>query len=92
MGIGPVPAVRRLLAEAGLTIADIDIIELNEAFAAQAIAVLRLLGCAPSDPRVNAAMPSLPCASVSARGSRNLSNTVRDMRGNSVGTEFRDTA
>jgi acetyl-CoA C-acetyltransferase len=41
MGIGPVPAVRRALDRAGLTIADIDVIELNEAFAAQAIAVMR---------------------------------------------------
>jgi len=41
MGIGPVPAVRKLLAEAGLTVADIDVWEVNEAFAAQALAVSR---------------------------------------------------
>ncbi len=44
MGIGPVPAVRKLLAEAGLTVADIDVWEVNEAFAAQALAVSRDLG------------------------------------------------
>ncbi len=44
MGMGPVPAVRKALKRAGMTIADIDIIELNEAFAAQGLAVLRELG------------------------------------------------
>ncbi|MDQ5896973.1 MAG: 3-oxoadipyl-CoA thiolase [Pseudomonadota bacterium] len=44
MGIGPVPAVRKLLAQTGLTLADFDLIELNEAFAAQGLAVLRGLG------------------------------------------------
>ena len=41
MGIGPVPAVRKVLEKAGLTIKDLDVIELNEAFAAQALAVMR---------------------------------------------------
>jgi len=41
MGIGPVPAVQKLFAETGLSVADMDVIELNEAFAAQAIAVMR---------------------------------------------------
>ena len=53
MGIGPVPVAKRLLARAGLTIDQLDIIELNEAFASQAIAVLRELGLAPDDQRVN---------------------------------------
>ena len=53
MGIGPVPAVRKLLEKQGLTIADIDVIELNEAFAAQGLAVMRELGIADDDPRVN---------------------------------------
>jgi acetyl-CoA acetyltransferase len=44
MGIGPVPATQKLLARLGLTIADFDVIELNEAFAAQGLAVLRALG------------------------------------------------
>jgi acetyl-CoA C-acetyltransferase len=44
MGIGPVPAVKQVLAKAGLTLEDIDIFEVNEAFAAQALAVIRELG------------------------------------------------
>jgi len=53
MGIGPVPAVRKLMARTGLTLAQMDVIELNEAFAAQGLAVLRELGLADDDPRVN---------------------------------------
>jgi len=53
MGIGPVPAVRKVLALAGLTIAEMDVIELNEAFAAQALACLRELGVADDAPQVN---------------------------------------
>ncbi len=53
MGIGPVPAVEKLLARLRLTLADFDVIELNEAFAAQGLAVLRDLGLADTDPRVN---------------------------------------
>ena len=53
MGIGPIPAIRRLLARTGLTIDDFDLIELNEAFAAQALAVTREFGLADDDPRVN---------------------------------------
>lgn len=54
MGIGPAPATQRVLALMGLTLAQMDVIELNEAFAAQGIAVLRLLGLQDDDPRVNA--------------------------------------
>jgi 3-oxoadipyl-CoA thiolase len=53
MGIGPVPATRRVLELAGLSLAQMDVIELNEAFAAQGLAVLRLLGLQDDDPRVN---------------------------------------
>lgn len=53
MGIGPVPAAEKALAKAGLTLADIDIIELNEAFAAQSLACTRALGLADDDARVN---------------------------------------
>jgi 3-oxoadipyl-CoA thiolase len=53
MGIGPVPAVRRVLALTGLKLEQIDVIELNEAFAAQGLAVLRQLGIADDDARVN---------------------------------------
>lgn len=53
MGIGPAPASRKVLAVAGLTLDQMDVIELNEAFAAQGLAVLRLLGLDDDDPRVN---------------------------------------
>jgi len=53
MGFGPAPAMRKALALAKLSLADIDVIELNEAFAAQALAVTRDHGLADDDPRVN---------------------------------------
>ena len=53
MGIGPVPAVRKLMARTGLTVADMDVIELNEAFAAQGLAVMRQLGIPDDAPHVN---------------------------------------
>jgi acetyl-CoA acyltransferase len=53
MGIGPVPATQKLLARLKLTMDDLDLIELNEAFAAQGLAVLRELGVADGDARVN---------------------------------------
>ncbi|ADP19976.1 MULTISPECIES: 3-oxoadipyl-CoA thiolase [Achromobacter] len=54
MGMGPVPAVKKVLALTGLSLAQMDVIELNEAFAAQGLAVLRELGLADDDARVNA--------------------------------------
>jgi len=62
MGFGPAPAVKKLLELTGLTLAQMDIIELNEAFAAQGLAVLRDLGLADDDPRVN------PCGGAIAIG------------------------
>ena len=53
MGIGPAPAVRKLLAQTGMTLDQFDVIELNEAFASQGLAVLRQLGLRDDDPRVN---------------------------------------
>ena len=53
MGIGPAPATRRVLELTGLTLAQMDVIELNEAFAAQGLAVLRDLGLQDDDPRIN---------------------------------------
>jgi 3-oxoadipyl-CoA thiolase len=53
MGIGPAPATQKVLALTGLGLAQMDVIELNEAFAAQGLAVLRLLGLQDDDPRVN---------------------------------------
>jgi acetyl-CoA acetyltransferase len=51
--MGPVPASRRALERAGLTFDQVDVIELNEAFASQVLACLRELGAADDDPRVN---------------------------------------
>ena len=53
MGIGPAPASRKLMAHLGLTLADFDVVELNEAFASQCLAALRDLGLGDADPRVN---------------------------------------
>ncbi len=53
MGIGPAPATQKVLAQTGIKLEQIDVIELNEAFAAQGLAVLRLLGLQDDDPRVN---------------------------------------
>jgi acetyl-CoA acyltransferase len=53
MGIGPAPATQKLMRQLGMTLDQMDVIELNEAFAAQGLAVLRELGIADNDPRVN---------------------------------------
>jgi acetyl-CoA acyltransferase len=53
MGLGPVPATRRILAKTKLTLPDMDVIELNEAFAAQVLACTRQLGLDDRDPRLN---------------------------------------
>lgn len=53
MGVGPVETARKLFARTGLSMADMDVIELNEAFAAQALAVLQELEVDPRDPRLN---------------------------------------
>jgi acetyl-CoA acetyltransferase len=53
MGIGPTPATRKVLEKTGLSLDQIDVIELNEAFAAQGLAVMRALGLKDDDPRVN---------------------------------------
>jgi acetyl-CoA acyltransferase len=53
MGIGPEPATRRLLGRAGLGVSDIDLLELNEAFASQSLAVLRKLGLPEDSDMVN---------------------------------------
>jgi len=54
MGIGPLPATQKVLAQTGLSMRQMDVIELNEAFAAQGLAVMRALGLQDDDPRVNA--------------------------------------
>jgi acetyl-CoA acetyltransferase len=53
MGIGPVPAVQKLLERAGVAVADLDLVELNEAFASQSLAVIRELGLEPEKVNVN---------------------------------------
>ena len=53
MGLGPVPATRKVLARAGLALSDIDLVELNEAFAVQSLAVIRELGLSPALVNVN---------------------------------------
>ena len=53
MGIGPIPAVRKVLARAGVEVSDLDLVELNEAFASQSLAVIRELGLDPDKVNVN---------------------------------------
>jgi acetyl-CoA acetyltransferase len=53
MGIGPVYASQKALERAGLTLSDMDVLELNEAFAAQVLACTRAMGLADNDPRIN---------------------------------------
>jgi 3-oxoadipyl-CoA thiolase len=79
MGIGPVPATRRALARAGLDVRDLDLVELNEAFAAQAIACMRELGLDPARVNVNggAIASGHPLGS---SGSRILTTLVHELR------------
>jgi acetyl-CoA acetyltransferase len=81
MGMGPVPAVRKVLALAGLTLADMKVIELNEAFASQALAVLRELEVADDDARVN---PNGGAISIGhplgASGARLVTTAVRQLQ------------
>jgi len=81
MGIGPVPAVRKALKKAGLTLSDIGLIELNEAFAVQVIAVLRELGLDPFDERVNPNGGAIALGHpLGASGARILTTLVHEMR------------
>ncbi len=79
MGIGPVPAARKALARAGLSVADLDLIELNEAFAAQALACIRELGLDPARVNVNggAIASGHPLGS---SGSRILTTLMHELR------------
>ena len=79
MGIGPVEAVRRVLAIAGLELADIDLIELNEAFAAQSLAVIRALGLDPARVNVNGGAIALGHP-IGASGARILTTLLHEMR------------
>jgi acetyl-CoA C-acetyltransferase len=79
MGIGPVPAVRKAVAKAGLELADIDLFELNEAFAAQSLAVIRELGIDPAriNPHGGAIAMGHP---IGASGGRILVTLLHEMR------------
>ncbi len=69
MGMGPVPATRKALARAGLTIDDIDVVELNEAFASQAVACMRVLGIPPERTNIDGGAIAIghPLAATGAR-------------------------
>ena len=90
MGIGPVPATERALQRAGLTLADMDLVELNEAFAAQVLAVLSRWGMAADDPRLNVHGSGISLGHpVGATGARILATLLREMdrRGARYGLE-----
>jgi acetyl-CoA acyltransferase len=81
MGIGPVPATRKALERAGLALADIGLIELNEAFAAQALAVLRAWEVEPDDPRINPNGGAIALGHpLGCSGARILTTLVRELR------------
>ena len=81
MGMGPAPATRKVLELAGLELAQIDVIELNEAFAAQGLAVLRDLGLADDDARVNAWGGAIALGHpLGASGARLVTTAVNQLR------------
>ncbi len=79
MGLGPVPATRKLLQRAGLTLADIDLIELNEAFAVQSLAVIRELGMDPAITNVNGGAIALGHP-LGCSGARILTTLLHEMQ------------
>ncbi|MDP2304875.1 MAG: thiolase family protein [Pseudomonadota bacterium] len=83
MGIGPVPAIQKLLSRAGLGVADIDLFELNEAFAAQSLAVMRTLALAPEKVNVKGGAIALghPLGSSGARILTTLAHALRERGG-----------
>lgn len=82
MGIGPVPATHKALERAGLKLADIDLIELNEAFAAQALAVIKLLGADPEKVNVRGGALAIghPLGASGARIATTLIHAMMDRR------------
>ena len=81
MGIGPVPATRKALERAGLSLRDIGLIELNEAFAAQSLAVLREWGTDPEDPRLNVNGGAIAIGHpLGCSGARILTTLLHEMR------------
>jgi acetyl-CoA C-acetyltransferase len=79
MGMGPVPAVHRALERAGLDVDDIDLFELNEAFAAQALAVMRQLKLDPGKVNVNGGAIALGHP-IGASGARVLTTLIYELR------------
>jgi 3-oxoadipyl-CoA thiolase len=79
MGIGPVPAVRKVLARTGLGVTDLDLVELNEAFAAQALACIAELGLDPDRTNVNGGGIALGHP-IGSTGARILSTLVHELR------------
>lgn len=83
MGIGPAPASQRVLALTGLSLEQMDVIELNEAFAAQGLAVLRQLGLADDDPRVNPRGGAIALGHpLGASGARLVTTAVQQLQDN----------
>ena len=79
MGLGPIPATRKALERAGLTVGDLDLIELNEAFASQSIACIRELGADPAKVNVNGGAIALGHP-LGASGARVLTTLVHELR------------
>ena len=78
MGIGPVPATRKALARAGIGVGDLDLVELNEAFAAQAVACVRELGLDPEKVNVNGGAIALGHP-LGATGAKILATLVHEL-------------
>jgi acetyl-CoA C-acetyltransferase len=87
MGIGPIPAVRRLLERSGVSLDEIDLVELNEAFASQSLVVIRELGLDPEKVNVNGGAIALghPLGMNGARLVVSLLHELRRRRGGRYG-------
>jgi acetyl-CoA acetyltransferase family protein len=79
MGLGPIPAARKALARAGLTVADLDLVELNEAFASQSLACISELGLDPAKVNVNGGAIALGHP-LGASGARILTTLIHELR------------
>ena len=79
MGLGPIPASRKALERAGLGVADLDLVELNEAFAAQALPVMRELGLDPEKVNVNGGAIAIGHP-LGASGARLVATLLHEMR------------
>jgi acetyl-CoA C-acetyltransferase len=79
MGLGPIPASRRALERAGLSVDDLDLVELNEAFAAQAVPVMRELGLDPEKTNVNGGAIAIGHP-LGASGARLTATLMHEMR------------